>query len=275
MNYSKNNDTPATAATSFQYRYPPFADTFEIMEPFQSQEETLILHRAATFIRQGKSLAIYGEAGAGKSMLLKSITNQLDTKSYRIVTIPYGGLKPTALLRELCEAFDIDLTGRKSHLTRLQKNFEPKSDKPFPVIIIDDAHAMEKQSFIDLCSLLHDAKSRTAAAVLVLTGQPVLKKMLELDIYAAVRTRLAYRFHMPRLSIDETKDFIQFRLQAAEAPENLFHEQAMEVIAADAAGNRRILMNLAALCMEEAANRKEKVITADIVNAVTNQYRNN
>src|SRR5271157_677214 len=177
MNKPLKNTIPASAAEFFAYRYPPFADTYEITQPFQSPAETLILERSLALVRQGKSLAIYGEAGAGKSMLIKSTTQELDAKSYRVATIPYGGMKPPAILRELCEAFGIDLTGRKNLLPRLQKNFQPHSDKPFPVLIVDDAHAMEKQSFIDLCSLLHDATSRTAAAVLILAGQPVLKKM--------------------------------------------------------------------------------------------------
>ncbi len=269
MNKSIKNTAPASAAEFFQYRYPPFADTYEIQKPFQSQAETLILDRSLALIRQGKSLAIYGEAGAGKSMLIKSITQELDSKSYRIATIPYGGMKPSAILREICEAFGIDLAGRKNLLPRLQKNFQPHSDKPFPVLIVDDAHAMEKQSFIDLCSLLHDAQSRTAAAALILAGQPVLKKMLNLDIFAPVRTRMACRFLLPKLTIDEAKEFVRFRLQVAEASPDIFHEQAIESIAADSAGNRRTLMNLAALCLEEAARRQEKVVTADIVNMIT------
>jgi type II secretory pathway predicted ATPase ExeA len=269
MNKSANNTAPTSAAEFFQYRYPPFADTYEIQKPFQSQTETLILNRSLALIRQGKSLAIYGEAGAGKSMLIKSISQQLDSKSYRVVTIPYGGLKPQAILRELCEAFAIDLTGRKNLLPRLQKSFQPHADKPFPVILIDDAHDMEKKSFIDLCSLLHDAQSRTAAAVIILAGQPVLKNMLELDIFAPVKTRMACRFFLPKLSIDEAVAFVRFRLQVAEASPDLFHEQALQSIATDSAGNRRTLMNLAALCLEEAARRQENIVTADIVNMIT------
>jgi len=224
MNKPIKSTTPLSAAEFFKYRYPPFADTYEIQEPFQSEAETLILNRSLALIRQGKSLAIYGEAGAGKSMLIKSID---------------------------------------------QKNFQPQSDKPFPVIIVDDAHDMEKQSFFNLCSLLHDAQTRTAAAALVLAGQPVLKKILTLDIFAPVRTRLACRFLLPKLSIEETKEFVRYRLQTAEADADLFHEQAIESIAADSAGNRRTLMNLAALCLEEAARRQEKIITADVVNMIT------
>jgi general secretion pathway protein A len=227
MNKSASNLAPACAAELFQYRYPPFADTYEIHHPFQSQSETTILSRALALIRQGKSIAIHGEAGVGKSMLIKSISMQLDSKAYRVATIPYGGLKPCAILRELCEAFGIDLTGRKNLIPRLQKNFQPHTDKPFPVILIDDAHALEKQSFIDLCSLLHDAQSRTVAAAIIFSGQPVLKKMLQLDIFAPVRTRLACCLRLPKLSIDEAVEFVRFRLKLAEAAPDLFHQQAL------------------------------------------------
>lgn len=269
MNKSQTADTPNSSAEFFQYRYAPFSDTFEIHQPFESESETLITQRALALIKQGKSLAIYGEAGSGKSMLIKNIAAQIDSKNYRTVVMPYGGLKPSAILRELCEQFDLDTAGRKNLLCRMAADFNRKNENAFPVIIVDDAHTMQHQSFIDLCSLLHDARLRTVAATLILVGQPVLKKMLELDIYTPVRTRLACLFQMPRLSIDEAKEFVKFRLHIAQADENLFEQQALECIAADSNGNRRVLMNIATLCMEEAARRNEKVITADIVNDIS------
>ena len=273
MNKSANNSAPACAAEFFQYRYPPFADTYEIRQPFLSQAETLIVQRSLALVNQGKSLAIYGEAGAGKSMLIKSITQQLDSKSYRVATIPYGGMKPSAILREICEAFGIDLSGRKNLLPRLQKNFQPHADKPFPVIIIDDAHAMEKQSFIDLCSLLHDAQSRTAAAALILAGQTVLKKILQLDIFAPVRTRLACRFFLPKLT-SMNEGICPLPPPGCRGLCKHLPRTSHRVHRRRLCRNRRTLMNLAALCLEEAARRQEKVATADIVNMVSANKRN-
>jgi len=265
----KQNNQPQTALQFFGYRYPPFADTFEIHTPWQSDAESLIAQRTTALLRQGKSVALYGEAGTGKSMLVKSIISALDAKEFRIAQIPYGGMKPSAILRDLCDEFDIDIAGRKNLLSRLVIDFRRSSDKPFPVIIVDEAHEMQRQSFIDLCSLLHDARQRTAAAAVIFVGQPVLKKMLELDIFSPVRTRLACLFSMPRLTTDEAKEFIVFRLQCAQAEAALFDNDAVECLAADAKGNRRMLMNLAALCLEEAARRNDKVVTAEIVTAVT------
>jgi len=265
----KRNDQTQTALQFFGYRYPPFADTFVIPEPFQSDSENLIVQRTTALLRQGKSVAIHGEAGTGKSMLVKTITAQLDAKEFRIAHIPFGGLKPSAILRDLCDELDIDTVGRKNLLTRMATDFRRTADKPFPIIVVDEAHEMQRQSFVDLCSLLHDARQRTAAAAVVLVGQPVLKKMLELDIYSPVRTRLTCLFSMPKLILEEAKEFIAFRLSLAGADPGLFDDEAVNALATDAKGNRRMLMNLAALCLEEAARRKEKVVTAEIVTSVT------
>jgi general secretion pathway protein A len=259
---------PPTALQFFGYRYPPFADTFEILTPYECDAESRIVQRTTALLRQGKSVAIYGEAGTGKSMLAKNITSQLDAKEFRIAQIPFGGMKPSAILRDLCDELDIDTTGRKNLLSRLALDFQRSFNKPFPIIVVDEAHEMQRQSFVDLCSLLHDPRQRTAAAGLVLIGQPVLKKMLELDIYAPVKTRLSCLFCMPKLTIDDAKEFIGLRLKLAEAPPNLFDAEAVNCLAADAKGNRRMLMNLAALCLEEAARRNDKVVTAEIVTAV-------
>jgi type II secretory pathway predicted ATPase ExeA len=267
----KKQTTAVSASRFFSYRYPPFADTFEIAKPFESPHETLLAHRAAALIAQGKSFALYGEAGSGKSMLVKTIIANLDAKQYRCALLPYGGMKPSLMLRELCEALDIDATGRKSLLGRLQKNFLRSTDKPFPVIVVDDAHTMENTSFIDLCSLLHDAHTRTAAATLVLVGQPVLKRRLELDIFAPVRTRLTCCFKQHPLNSDEAVEFLRYRLEIAQADANIFEQEALECIAVDTKGNRRLMMNLAAMCMEEAARRNDKIITAELVTSVNTE----
>jgi general secretion pathway protein A len=270
---TQNNKHTQSALQFFGFRYPPFADTFEIANPYRSDAENLMVDRIDALLRQGKSIAICGEAGTGKSMFIKTITSLLDTKEFRIAQIPYGGMKPSAILRDLCDEFDIDTAGRKNLLSRISADFARAQDKQFPIIVIDEAHEMQRQSFIDLCSLLHDTRKRTAAAALVLVGQPVLRKMLELDIFSPVRTRLSCIFSMPKLEIDNAKEFIAYRLELVKAQSNLFDDDAINCLATDSKGNRRTLMNLATLCLEEAARRKDKVITAEIVTSITLEYQ--
>lgn len=251
---------------TFKFRYPPFSDTFEVREPFFSRQDEALLKRAENFLSQGKSLCLYGEPGVGKSMLLKSLMDSLDPKTYFNAYIPYAGLKRSALLRELCEEFGIDTSGRGSLIRRMAQNFVHQREKGFPIIIIDDAHAMEQDSFMDLCALLHDGKSRTASASLILCGHGNLKKTLNLDIFSPIRTRMAFMFRVARLNAGESADFIRHRLKIAGAPENIIQDDALAILAADANGNRREIMNRCAMALELAEERKEKLITSDLVN---------
>jgi type II secretory pathway predicted ATPase ExeA len=75
-----NNKRTQNALQFFGFRYPPFADTFEITNPYRSDAEKLMIDRIDALLRQGKSLAICGDAGTGKSMFIKTITSLLDTK---------------------------------------------------------------------------------------------------------------------------------------------------------------------------------------------------
>ena len=57
-------------------------------------------------------------------------------------------MKPSAILRDLCDELDIDTAGRKNLLSRMASDFRRSSDKPFPIIIVDEAHEMQRQSFV-------------------------------------------------------------------------------------------------------------------------------
>lgn len=255
-------------AKFFTCRYSPFTDTFEVKEPFLTRSDELMVDRMFNLLNQGKSMALFGEPGVGKSMLLKALVSRLDTKVFKPVFIPFGGLKRSQILKEICDQMDVDTSGRIALLTRLREAFRRTQDIPLPVIIIDDAHELEKLSFMDICSLLHDPHTRTAAASVIFCGHPQLKKQLGLNVYRSIRTRLAYFFEMEPLSHEDTADFVAFRLKIAEAPKNAFQKNAIELLAMDTNGNRREIMTQAGMYMDEAVLRKEKTVTADLIYSV-------
>jgi len=57
------------------------------------------------------------------------------------------------------------------------------------------------------------------------------------------------------------------------APKDLFHEDAVGLIAMDSKGNRRMAMNLAGNCLNLAVVRNEKIIAYDLAKEVCDESR--
>ena len=252
----------------FGLRYSPFTDTFPINNPFVTEGDKHLLERMHMLLSQGKSFSLTGDPGSGKSMLLKAFLSSLESKPYRIVSIPFSGLKAPALLREICEKLSIDTAGRSSLLGRLSKSFSRKADGAYPVIILDEAHALPGDALLELFSLTQDTAQRTATASIILCGHPMLEKVLALDIHSAIRTRIAARLRIKPLEENEVDDFIRYRLRLAKATGDLFTSEAMRIIELDTKGNRRMIMNHCGSCMDHAVMRNEKIITDELAREV-------
>ena len=272
MDRSKERQKDGTDIQSvtayFGMRYSPFTDTFPIADSFVTEGDKHLLERMHMLLSQGKSFSLTGDPGSGKSMLIKAFLSSLESKPFRIVSIPYSGLKAPALLREICEKLSIDTTGRSSLLGRLNKFFSRNADGAYPVIVLDEAHALPGEALLELFSLTQDTAQRTATASIILVGHPMLEKMLALDIHSAIRTRIAARLRIKPLQENEVDDFIRYRLNLVKASSDLFTKEAMRIIELDTKGNRRMIMNHCGGCMDHAVLRNEKIITNELAREV-------
>ena len=253
----------------FGFKRHPFSDAYILSEPFLSDKDRRIAGQGPSFVSYGKSFAVTGPSGAGKSTLLQYILANLDPHYYRPVLIHYGGLMRNGLLRAVADQLGVDAASRNLPLLiKLQKHIMDMTSAAnglFPVIAVDDAQMLEREALLDLCSLIVSPKTKTAAASLILVGDDTLSQKLELDLMKPIKTRLTAIFRMQPLNEQESQDFINFRLQKAEAPKDLFQPDAMAVIASHCRGNRRQIMNVGTLLMEEACYRQEKMIGSQLI----------
>ena len=135
----------------------------------------------------------------------------------------------------------------------------------FPVFVIDDAHLMEKESLMDICSLMFNPHKETVAASFILVGDETFEKKLSLQIMSPVRTRLTGQFNLNTLNDKDSLEFIKFRLSNAKAPETLFDPDALSIMSSHCRGNRRQIMNMGTLLLAEAFYRQEKTISAELI----------
>jgi general secretion pathway protein A len=251
----------------FAWKYHPFADTHRQRELYTTQREKKLLETIKRLLHSGKSLALCGPSGSGKTTLVHALVNTLDKHSYRPVVIPYAGHPRNGLTRILAQTLGVETKGRgvpliariQHHLHTMLSGANPRH----PVIIIDDAQLLENESLWDLCSLLMQTSNQTTAASLILVGDQRLEKALELYTMIPIRTRLTTIMKLRPMDERETRRFIESRLQNGGASQDVFTPEALEILAATTRGNRRNLMNMATMALEEAYCRQEKTITAE------------
>ena len=253
----------------FGFKHHPFADTYGQRHIFVPERDARQIEIIKRLLHSGKSLALCGPSGSGKTTLIHALMGDLDKKAYRPILLPYAGHSRNGIARILAEALGVDTKGRGiPMIARIQQHIEAMIDGAnprHPVIIVDDAQRLENDSLWDLSSLLFQTAKPSSAASLLLVGDDTLAKRLELHILNPIRSRLTGIIKTQYLGEYECRLFIEHRLKNAAAPPKLFENEAIEIIAATTRGNRRTLMNIATMALEEAYFHDQKTITAEIL----------
>ena len=264
-----------SAAEFFGWKRHPFVDlpTTATSEVQLLKRDHDIFERAREFLKVGRSFAIIGTPGSGKTTLGRAIAHNLDARSWKPIWLPYSGCNRNGVFRVLADKIGLELTRKglpplpkvQRHLAHLQK--EPGS--PSPVFIVDDAQHLEPESLMDLCAILAHPDDQSILATMILIGDEILERTLRLTCHRAVSSRMVCLFRMEALNPDDAIALVKARLDLAKAPKDLFEKEAIELLATQSRGNRRELMNLATKLCVEAHIRTERTITAELVHTTT------
>ena len=101
--------------------------------------------------------------------------------------------------------------------------------------------------------------SRSPFACL-LVGQPTLRRRIKLGMFAALDQRIALRYAMPGMTLQETSHYIQHHLKIAGRPDTLFSEDAIELIHQVSRGLPRAVNNLAVQSLIAAYATKRNIV---------------
>ncbi len=118
-----NTDNRPSMAEFFNWHHHPFADTHPMATVFISEKDARIQDRALSLLACGKSFALCGPSGTGKSTLIAHLMGLLDPNCYKPVLLHYAGFNRSGLLRAIADRLGVDTNGRSTPLLiRLQKH---------------------------------------------------------------------------------------------------------------------------------------------------------
>ena len=100
-------------AEFFSWSRHPFADTYQLATPFLGEKDQRVMRRALSLISCGKSFALTGPSGTGKSTLVNDVLyNALARHVYKARTVPGRHRRIQGLQHITGEAFSPDLRPR-------------------------------------------------------------------------------------------------------------------------------------------------------------------
>lgn len=217
---------------------------------------------------------VTGEAGAGKTSLLRRFAGSLNPSLYRAVYFPlstvtvadfYRGL--TLGLGEEPKSRKIDMFGQIQQLiVNLFYN-----QKITPVLILDEMQMASNQFLNDISLLFNFEMDSQNPFVLIMVGLPHFLERLKLAHNQPLAQRVIMRYAMNPLSKDEVKQYIEHQLKLAGANHTIFSPQALEAIASRSRGFPRLINNLAVNCLLFGCAKQLAVIDEEAVFSVASE----
>jgi type II secretory pathway predicted ATPase ExeA len=212
-----------------------------------------------------------GEIGCGKTTLSRALMDTLDD-SFKVVCLINPRLTPLEFLSSLARHLGVDEPARfKVDLLEqigkiLYKYYE---NGVTPVVVIDEAQLVpHKETFDEIRLLTNFQLDDRNLISIVLMGQPELKRRLRHRAYEPLRQRIGMQYNLKPLNLEETAEYLDFRLVKAGGRPGLFSAVAVEVLYTYSMGTPRLINHLASLALLECFGRGEDRIDRAVIDAV-------
>lgn len=241
----------------FQLNRVPFAqepDT-RIFFPVAGRKE--VLENLLADIEKGRPLVkVTGSEGTGKTLMCRLLEQSLDSEKYLLISLEHPIGSYENLLRTVCHVLGTSdetedeeddlppdyLALFREHLQRI------KNDDRNLVLLIDEAENLFLATLERLVRLICDSEESNILQVILIGRLDLDDTMDQLAIYCS-NVDINAGYTLDALSPEETKQYIQFRLQGAGIPGDkyldLFSDDAIDMIFQAAMGNISLTNSLA------------------------------
>lgn len=184
--------------------------------PSPEHQEALMRLFYAVNNRKGAAM-LTGEVGCGKTILSRTLVQDLAGDRYEVGLIANPSLPPLDFLREILYQLGVE-SGSNSKLDLLHalndlvvKNLNAGKET---VIMIDEAQAIEDEGTLEeLRLLLNFQLNERFLLTLILIGQPELRE--KVSRVRQLDQRIAIKYHLGPLSQEETRKYILYRMEKA------------------------------------------------------------
>lgn len=163
-------------------------------------------------------IELIGEVGTGKTTVLRTLLSQLQEESYHTALIFNPCLTGSELLRTINHEFGLAAKSDYANELLAELNrfllFESTNGRTV-VLVIDEAQNL-KPEVLEQIRLISNLETDNDKLIqIILAGQPELEALLERPDLRQLNQRIAVRYRLKSMSMNETRDYISHRMDIA------------------------------------------------------------
>jgi general secretion pathway protein A len=262
----------------FGLRENPFAVSPDPRYLFMTPQIQEAWHALAFGIQSREGIIVFtGEAGTGKTTLINRLLEWLRERRMPTAFIFNSHLEPKHLFDFMLADFGVQADPRHlgNSLMCLSRWLPERCrEGQIPVLIVDEAQGLPLQVLEEIRLLLNLESPNEKLLQIVLAGQPELEDKLKRPELRQLKQRIALRCRTGALTLKETHEYIQVRLNiAGAAGKSIFSPDAMNAVHDYSRGIPRV-MNL--LCEHALINSyagNMHVVPARVVNEIAREFQ--
>jgi len=232
-------------------------------------------------VRRHKGFVVVtGEVGTGKTLLLRCLLRLLkESKEVAYAYLFNSRLSPIEFLQYILSDFGLPASGKnKSELLLDLGQFliSRGAKKQTTVLIIDEAHHMSAEILEEVRLLSNLETTDDKLLQILLVGQPELEDKLDSVGLRQLKQRIALRAYLGALDAEETRGYIEQRLQIAGAgtlPTALFSAATIEKVYRHSRGIPRLINTICENALITAYARQLHSVTPVIIEDVAKEFR--
>ncbi|HBG07722.1 MAG: ATPase [Geobacteraceae bacterium GWC2_58_44] len=205
--------------TFYGFRESPFTITPNPRFLFMSdQHREAFAHLVYAVESRAGFVELTGEVGTGKTTLLRTFLNRLDSEGHRTALIFNPCLSSLELLTSINREFGLQWeTESRMALLQVLNGFllEQKVAGRRVVLVMDEAQNLSSE-VLEQIRLISNLETETDKLIqIVLSGQPELLSVLAREELRQLNQRITVRYHLLPMDFESMRRYIEHRMELA------------------------------------------------------------
>jgi general secretion pathway protein A len=225
-------------------------------------------------------VVLTGEVGTGKTLLLRCLLELFKkTNDIAYAYVFNGRLSPCEFLQYIATDFGLSVAGKnKGEILLDLSNFVVGrgTSNLTTVLIVDEAHHLSADILEEIRLLTNLETTQRKLLQILLVGQPELDHKLDSPSLRQLKQRVAHHAQLTALDANETKGYIQRRLEIAGASangESLFPEETIASIFRHSHGIPRLINSICENALITSYARRMTSVTPEIIDRTAADLR--